>query len=532
MNSRKFAISEIVIALFAALLILFGVFYNSIVGLFANYADPFSLTDSDVGKTLTFKCTDEFLFADENAYVFPYENEEEIVSIYVKTPSSLYNEFYKKCRRSIGTYKGVLKRADESIKNTAFTSMDSYYIEISEYYDFFEYSPEIKEAAKDSISDYYIEVISIDNSVSKAPQHLAYTLAVILIATLIIRLIAFLTGTSAIKVAVIPVGIILVVAMVIGVVAFNKIRTIASVNKEGYGIYTITCYEDLKIDSLLAANVSTSDDLINWVIKEQLYGLPIEVDEENFGCATFVCANPEGETLMGRNFDYSETDTIVIYNEPENGYASYALADLTIVGVGEYGLDPDSLMGRAHMLVTPYVCLDGVNEAGLSVGILELDIDELHQDNGNPDILIYTAIRALLDKCANVDEAITLLNKYDVHTAIGYSYHLQIADKTGRAVVVEWLDGQMIVNELNCATNSVLTPGEHFDEGDPDERILTITNTLESNNNILTSEEARDLLEAVSQGELTQWSCVYNLDRFEVDVYMDTDYSKSYTFGN
>lgn len=146
-------------------------------------------------------------------------------------------------------------------------------------------------------------------------------------------------------------------------------------------------------------------------------------------------------------------------------------------------------------------------------------------------MLIYSAIRVLLNQCANVDEAVALLEEYDIHTDLKVMYHLQIADSSGRAVVVEWFDNQMVANELNAATNSVLTPGEHFDEGKPDDRLSMMQNTLKRNNNILSEEEARDLLKAVSKEDFTQWSCVYNLDRFEVTVYMDTYFDKGYSFG-
>lgn len=333
------------------------------------------------------------------------------------------------------------------------------------------------------------------------------------------------------------IAVIMLALIVIIAIAFDRFKTMMSVKKVGDGIYSMTFYGNDKVDELLEANVSTTDELVNWIIKEQFYGLPISVDEENFGCSTFVCSNNDGDTLMGRNFDYTETDTVVVYTNPEDGYASYALADLTVVGVGGDGINPLSPLGRGYMITAPYMCLDGVNEAGLAAGILELDMgDEVHQDNAKPDLQVYCAIRVLLDKCANVDEAIELLEKYDVHTAIGMNYHLQLADKSGKAVVVEWLDNEMYVNESCVATNSVLTSGEHFDEGDPDDRIDTMMDALESKDFVLSEDEACDLLEKEKNpfaymDIYTEWSCVYNVDKFKVDIYMDEDFGKAYSFG-
>jgi hypothetical protein len=51
-------------------------------------------------------------------------------------------------------------------------------------------------------------------------------------------------------------------------------------------------------------------------------------------------------------------------------------------------LSADSIAAKGLMVAAPYVCLDGVNEKGLGTGILQLNIDEVHQDNGKKDMLI------------------------------------------------------------------------------------------------------------------------------------------------
>ena len=150
-------------------------------------------------------------------------------------------------------------------------------------------------------------------------------------------------------------------------------------------------------------------------------------------------------------------------------------------------------------------------------------------DTERHDLSIYTAIRVLLDKCATVEEALTLLSDQDIHTGLGVSYHLFLADNTGRCVVVEWLDGEMCINDLNAATNSVLTEGIHYGDGGIDSRYDTINDTLKEQGGILTKDEARDLLKNVSQSN-TEWSCVYDLTDFSFDVYKDKDFKKAIHF--
>ena len=104
----------------------------------------------------------------------------------------------------------------------------------------------------------------------------------------------------------------------------------------------------------------------------------MEIDTGNFGCCAFTAATPEGQRIFGRNFDYEETDVLVFYTNPKYGYASYGVTDLKFFDIGaEQSIDGNSVAAKAFMLAAPYVTMDGINEAGVGVGILQLDIDEL-----------------------------------------------------------------------------------------------------------------------------------------------------------
>lgn len=46
----------------------------------------------------------------------------------------------------------------------------------------------------------------------------------------------------------------------------------------------------------------------------------------------------------------------------------------------------------------------------------------------------------------------------------------------------------------------------------------------------ITADEAMDILELARQDNLTEWSCVYNLDEFSVDICLDVDYDTMYSF--
>ena len=297
---------------------------------------------------------------------------------------------------------------------------------------------------------------------------------------------------------------------------FNHIRTMTSVKKVTDGLYTMENYLCTDTKGLLESDAHTVSDLFDWILDRHFYGLKVDINEDNFafGCAAFAANTPDGDHLFGRNFDYMETDSVLVHSHPKGAYESIGVADLAVLGVGKaFSVDPDSALGKLYMAIAPYVIVDGINEKGVGAGILELDIDETHQDNGNPDLLIFCAIRGILDNCASVDEALAFLRSYDIQTDLNATYHLFITDKSGKYVVVEWLENEMVVTERACATNSVVAPGKHFDEGDPDDRLPTIDQCLGSSR-VASETDAMKILAKVKNVRFTEWSCVYNLEKF------------------
>ena len=51
----------------------------------------------------------------------------------------------------------------------------------------------------------------------------------------------------------------------------------------------------------------------------------------------------------------------------------------------------------------------------------------------------------MLDKAANVDEALELLAQYDMHSSAGSCYHFQLADAQGNSAVAEYIDNEFEV---------------------------------------------------------------------------------------
>ena len=70
----------------------------------------------------------------------------------------------------------------------------------------------------------------------------------------------------------------------------------------------------------------------------------------------------------------------------------------------------------------------------LKSGVADLMVSHeegIDQNTDKPDITIVSGLRLLLDKAANVDEAIELLSQYDMHFSLGRAqpYALSLGEK-------------------------------------------------------------------------------------------------------
>ncbi len=92
----------------------------------------------------------------------------------------------------------------------------------------------------------------------------------------------------------------------------------------------------------------------------------------------------------------------------------------------------------------------------------------------------------------------------------------------------------MNIVETNMATNFQLSPGKDFEVGIGHDRYATLKETLTENKHTLDSNQAMNLLEAVKiewNGEWqTEWSVVYNLSDFSVEIVNDMNYGNVHRF--
>ena len=312
------------------------------------------------------------------------------------------------------------------------------------------------------------------------------------------------------------------------------------------GIYEVNHAADYKLDELLqSGGASTEEELVQYIIKTMLKGLPIEVPYEipNLACSTFYAQAPENGYIFGRNLDNQTTDLAVVRTSPKGAYSSVSVVNLSFLGYNET-FTPNKLQNRINTLATAFFPLDGVNEMGLAVGVLQLQAPATAQQSDKPDVGTTLAIRAMLDKCADVDEALAFLRSVDMFAAAKGCYHFQIADAKGNSVVVSYVNNEIVATEKEngfiAATNFYLheVPFEYEKQGL--DRYEILEKKLTETNSVLTAQEGMNLLEAAritgtdpdEKGRVcsTQWSSIYDLTNPSLSLCSDMDYDNMYVY--
>ena len=163
------------------------------------------------------------------------------------------------------------------------------------------------------------------------------------------------------------------------------------------------------------------------------------------------------------------------------------------------------------------------------------DKEETHQRNDKPNLTTTAAIRLLLDRASSVDEAVALMGQYDMNSELKSAHHLSVADANGKSVVVEYVDGGMLVTETKVVTNYYI--GDCAKRGVGSEQSHLRFDTLDAFDGVADAETVRNLLETVAQKnypqtdgsyEKTMWSIVYDPAVRQAQFYFAENYTHYY----
>lgn len=316
----------------------------------------------------------------------------------------------------------------------------------------------------------------------------------------------------------------------------DAIKFTSTITKLEDGLSAVHFEGDDGFEDFLAGGGASSDQQVIAFLSSYLLA-DFDMLSSLFGCSTIAVGSPDGDRLFGRNFDWENCDALVVSSKPEQGYASISTVNLDFISQSG-GLAGAALqLGDVRTRAALYAPLDGMNEAGLAVSVNMIeDSATIEQNTGKPDITTTTAIRLLLNKAADVEEALTLLGQYDMHASMGMMIHFALADASGRSVAVEYVNNEMIVTETPVLTNFYLAEGEKNGIGTAQShrRYDILTQAL-SKQETMDMDGVRDALDSVSKDnfgefESTEWSIVFNLNQGIAHYYHRESYADRYTF--
>ena len=360
-------------------------------------------------------------------------------------------------------------------------------------------------------------------------------------------------------------GLVLILGVVVFAVWHNEISTLMSMKlvKERNdshldgAVYTMHVKGDFYLDDFVAQGGVKSDaELVNFVTEKITKGLlDMNISDPEIGCSSFTATTKDGDKIFGRNYDFSKTNTCIVFTEKNEGrHASISSVDLQFLGM-DVDKDVEGLMNKITCLAATYAPLDGINDAGVSCGIYMTyqggeETVATNQNTDKPDFTSTTLLRLILDYADNVEEAVEIASSYDMHDSAKTSYHYMVADASGRSAILEWVSetdatdndgGKRVLKvtyndddtyigtmegetDYQVITNFVIQPGYYDDSEATDkkgfDRYERIYEELNRTNGIVEDEEAAmDILAIVGRrtwnnddgNGCTVHSVVYNL---------------------
>ncbi|WP_294466782.1 linear amide C-N hydrolase [uncultured Ruminococcus sp.] len=320
---------------------------------------------------------------------------------------------------------------------------------------------------------------------------------------------------------------------------FTRIQTFSSIEQltdyeDGYNLYSMDVQYDYNLDNIIDYGIKDDQTMIDAILKEALPLLPVKIEAPNFGCTAFSLTDTDGDVHMGRNYDFSkDTSAMLVYCAPKDGYKSIAFAALDNVSAN---VPDENIKTKMASLTAPFVCLDGMNEKGVSIAVLTLDSEPVHQNTGKPVISTTLAIRLVLDRAATTEEAVELLRSYDMFASSGRDYHFYINDASGDGRVIEYdINGEprelidtpseAVTNFLIRYKDEVLPNQKNGIYGHGKERYDAVLKVLETEKGNYTGDTVWNAMKSAAQDpnpddvtSNTQWSISYNNTDLTADI--------------
>jgi predicted choloylglycine hydrolase len=239
--------------------------------------------------------------------------------------------------------------------------------------------------------------------------------------------------------------------------------------------------------------------------------------------AVRLTENGQTNVIVGRNYDYA-------YNWPR------FVTDKKSKGVYRS-------VGNTVLTFDQWV-MDGINEKGLSLGIMKVDSPEPYAGIGyqpypdQPSIEIHHLMRIILDTCASVQEAENLIQKVNVWFPDDFQ-HFIIADSAAAVIVEYGEDGKPVFIPMTEQNTLFMCGGYMNGAANTNAEYLAgaallETNSVRSSDGLFDSVLSKLAVPEDQRADLklaTLWSSTFDLKKKQMDVrYIDNEYQTRYEF--
>ena len=113
-------------------------------------------------------------------------------------------------------------------------------------------------------------------------------------------------------------------------------KTMNNVKKLTKDLFLYNYENDYYLNDLLDVGVKSVPELLKFATVKMLNnGNSFDPIKINMGCTTFNCKTPEGNVLLGRNFDFKAASCSVVWTTPENGFKSISVTNNNMLLYGK-----------------------------------------------------------------------------------------------------------------------------------------------------------------------------------------------------
>jgi choloylglycine hydrolase len=244
-------------------------------------------------------------------------------------------------------------------------------------------------------------------------------------------------------------------------------------------------------------------------------GLAVLVATPALSCTT-VCLLDREKAVVAYNYDFHPSEGLVLVNKRGTTKIS-SLRTQGATWSATYGSVTFNQFGRDNPMT-------GINEKGLVVSQMWLDETRYPPADTRPVIGVLEWIQYNLDRHASVAEV--LANAETVRPGRQAPLHYLLADATGDAAAVEFLDGRLVVHRgaampVRALANSIYADSvAAFERARSKSEVPTSASSLDrfvraamlaGGGNADPIARGFEILAAVAQPYFTRWSIVYDL---------------------